>query len=116
MHIFPSGDHSIPLSEVNNITIPFVSDFLYTTLDCYEGTNIKESQLNLEVYPNPARDVLNVVVSDLAIDMQVLNMLGERLALTVIDGKIDVSDLASGLYCLELKTRDKAILTKFVKQ
>lgn len=116
LHTFPSGDHSIPFSEVNNVTIPFVSDFLYTTLDCYEETAVNENELTVELYPNPVRDVLNVVVSDLAIDMQVLNMLGERLALTVVDGKIDVSDLASGLYCLELKTRDKAILTKFVKQ
>jgi len=116
LHIFSSGDHSIPLSEVNNITIPFVSDFLYTTLDCYEGTNIKESQLNLELYPNPARDVLNVVISDPVLDVQILNMLGERFTFTVMDGKIDISNLASGFYCLELKIKDKAILTKFVKQ
>tara|TARA_B100000900_G_C20598844_1_gene724642 strand:+ start:2997 stop:4175 length:1179 start_codon:yes stop_codon:yes gene_type:complete len=116
LHIFPSGDHSIPFSEVNNITIPFVSDFLYTTLDCYEGTNIKESQLELEVYPNPARDVLNVVISDQVLGVQILNMLGERFTFTVMDGKIDISDLASGFYCLELKTRDTTILTKFVKQ
>ena len=117
LHTFPSGDHSIPWTEMDNVTIPFVSDFLYTTLDCYEGTDVNENELTVEVYPNPVRDVLNVLVSDLVLDVQILNMLGERFTLSVSsDGKIDVSVLASGVYCLEFKTRDKTVVTKFVKQ
>ena len=117
LHTFPSGDHSIPLTQVNSLTIPFVSDFLYTTLDCYEGANVTESEFNVAVYPNPTKDFLNVSISDPAIDMQVLNMLGECFSRPLCsDGKIDVSALPSGVYCLELKTRNKTILTKFVKQ
>ena len=117
LHTFPSGDHSIPLTQVNSLTIPFVSDFLYTTLDCYEGASVTESEFNVAVYPNPTKDFLNVSISDPAIDMQVLNMLGECFSPPLCsDGKIDVSALPSGVYCLELKTRNKTILTKFVKQ
>ena len=117
LYTFPSGDHSIPWAEMDNVTIPFVSEFLYTTLDCYEETDVNENELNVELYPNPVRDVLNLFVSDLVFDMQILNMLGERFTLKAsLDGKIDVSSLAPGVYCLELKTREKAILAKFVKQ
>ena len=49
--------------------------------------------------------------------VQILNMLGERFALPVSsNGKIDVSALASGVYSLEIKTRDRTVVKKFVKQ
>ena len=71
----------------------------------------------LELYPNPARNILNVLVSDQIFDVQVLNMIGERFALQMSsNGKIDVSALLSGVYCLEFKTREKTVVTKFVKQ
>ena len=117
LYTFPSGDHSIPLTQVNNVTIPFISDFLYTTLDCYEGSNVTENEVNVSVYPNPTRDFLNVSSYDHAVDIQVMNMLGERFSFPVSsDGKINVSALPSGVYCLEFEIGKKIIITKFVKQ
>ena len=117
LYTFPSGDHAIPVVEMDNITVPFISDFLYTTLDCFEATDLNEDELTFELYPNPTRNILNAVVSDQVLDVQGHNMLGVRFALSIdSNGKIDVSSLSSGLYCLELKTKDKTIVTKFVKQ
>ena len=73
--------------------------------------------LLFELYPNPVRNILNVLVTDQVLDVQILNMLGERFVPPVSsNGKIDVSALASGVYCLEIKTRDRTVVTKFVKQ
>ena len=117
LYTFPSGDHAIPVLEMDNITVPFISDFLFTTLDCFEGTALSKNELTVELYPNPARNILNVLVSDQIFDVQVLNMIGERFALQMSsNGKIDVSTLASGVYCLEFKTREKTVVTKFLKQ
>ena len=105
------------MTQVNNVTIPFISDFLYTTLDCYEGSNVTENEVNVSVYPNPTRDFLNVSSYDHAVDIQVMNMLGERFSFPVSsDGKINVSALPSGVYCLEFEIGKKIIITKFVKQ
>jgi len=118
LYTFPSGDHVIPWTEIDNVTIPFVSDFLYTTLDCYGGmTSVSQNDLNVEVYPNPVRDVLNIVVSGLNQNIQVFNMLGECYPLDLYDGgRVDVSFLAPGVYYIEFKTRDNLEVVKFVKQ
>ena len=116
-HIFPSGDHSIPVLEMDNITVPFISDFLYTTLDCFEETDVNKNELTIKLYPNPARNILNMLVPDMVTDVQILNMLGKRFVLPVSsNGKIDVSPLVPGVYSLESKTRDKIVVKKFVKQ
>ncbi len=117
LYTFSSGGHSIPSIDIDNVTIPFISDFLYTTLDCYEGSNVIENEVNVSVYPNPTRDFLNVSSYDHAVDIKVMNMLGERFPFTVSsDGKINVSALPSGVYYLEFESRKKIIITKFVKQ
>ena len=117
LYTFPSGGHAIPVLEMDNITVPFISDFLYTTLDCYEGTGVNKNELTIEVYPNPVMDVLNILTSTPVLDVKIINMLGERFLISVSsDRKIDVSALTSGVYCLEFKTKDKTVVTKFVKQ
>ncbi len=117
LYTFSSGGHSIPSIDIDNVTIPFISDFIYTTLDCNEETYVNENELSVELYPNPVSDVLNVVVSDPNPDLQVMNILGKRFSLNIgTDGKIDVSTLISGVYYVKIKTRDKVFITKFVKQ
>ena len=116
-YTFPSGDHAIPVLEMNSITVPFISDFLYTTLDCFEGTGVNKNELTIEVYPNPARNVLNVLVPDKVFDIQILNMLGEHSVSSISsNGKIDISALSSGVYSIVFKTRDQTVVKKFVKQ
>ena len=116
-YTFPSGDHAIPVLEMDNITVPFISDFLYTTLDCFEGTGVNKNELTIELYPNPVRNILNVLVSDKVFDIQILNMLESVLYLPVSsNGKIDISALAAGVYSLEFKTRERTVVKKFVKQ
>ena len=116
LYTFPSGDHAIPVVEMDNITVPFISEFLYTTLDCFEATDVNEDGLTYGLYPNPAKDVLNVVVSEPIIDVQITNMLGKRFSLNIYNGMIDVSFLSSGVYCLELKTKNKIFTEKFFKK
>ena len=117
LHTFSSGGHSIPSIDMYNITIPFISDFIYTTLDCNEETYVNENELSFEVYPNPVSDVLNVVVFDPILDLKVMNMIGKHFSLNISsDGKIDVSTLIPGVYYLEVKIRDKVLVTKFVKR
>ena len=116
-HTFPSGDHAIPILEMDNVTVPFISDFLYTTLDCFEGTDVNKNELTIELYPNPVRNILNVLGANKVLEVQILSILGERFVPPVSsNGKIDVSALASGVYSLEIKTRDRIVVKKFVKQ
>ena len=117
LYTFSSGGHSIPSIDMYNVTIPFISDFIYTTLDCNEETYVNENELSVEVYPNPVSEVLNVVVFDPILDLKVMNMIGKHFSLNISsDGKIDVSTLIPGVYYLEVKIRDKVLVTKFVKR
>ena len=78
-----------------------------------------KSNINFNVYPNPANDILNYNLDthnsrNTAI-LCIYNVYG-RLVLQLeiqntIEGKINVSDLSSGIYMLEIKN-EKEILTK----
>ena len=78
---------------------------------------MNKNELTIELYPNPVRNILNVLGTNKVLEVQILSILGERFVPPVSsNGKIDVSALASGVYSLEIKTRDRTVVKKFVKQ
>ncbi|MPM06590.1 hypothetical protein SDC9_52892 [bioreactor metagenome] len=72
----------------------------------------------LRIYPNPASDILNVVLSE-ASQIKVLDMTGRIIISTEFAGagtySIDLSDLSPGLYVIE-NTGATASASKFLKQ
>ena len=70
------------------------------------------------IYPNPTNDVLNV---DLPSNVEVLSanlydILGKDTNLRLIDGTINTSNLARGVYILNLRTDSGSLTQKIVKQ
>jgi len=70
-------------------------------------TNINTDLTNIKVYPNPASNLINVDINTTVagnIEVQVLNMLGQKLNTTAaIDHKaqINVNELPSGCYIID---------------
>ena len=81
---------------------------------------------NLEVYPNPSRDVFNVTFTSETIQdlkVRILNIVGEELInedLQQFVGQytkqIDLSNNAKGIYFLEIQTNDGIINKKLILQ
>lgn len=73
------------------------------------------SGLDITLYPNPAKDILQLKTSLEVLDITILNMLGQ----TVFNGRgnrLDVSALPSGQYMLKATTDRGIWKAKFIKQ
>lgn len=97
---FPEG-YTQTTSDVSFIAIDFA---VYS--DCLVDAVVPEKPLELLIYPNPARERINVVGIPSGSTWSLLNMRGQEVKLGSDSGRveIDVEDLTSGLYILKIKT------------
>ena len=84
-----------------------------------EENGVSETSINLNVYPNPANDIINI---DCGTDnshktVTIHNNLGQLVYSEQIQGKttIDVKDFATGIYYIGVKSTSKNDFVKFVK-
>lgn len=106
----PAGGELIPLSIAVSVE---------------EGDIISESALN--VYPNPARSIVNINYSmerDEAVSFEIYNMLGNKMQ-AISNGyqsagsysqQLNISDLANGMYLLRILAGDTQVIRKIKVQ
>lgn len=72
----------------------------------------------VSVYPNPMNEVLNVSIpSNIEIDSaNLFDVLGKDTGLQLVNGQINTSNLARGVYILNINTDRGSMTTKVVKQ
>ncbi|CAM4054707.1 T9SS type A sorting domain-containing protein [Flavobacterium antarcticum] len=76
----------------------------------------------ISVYPNPATDLLNVATngSDTINAVQIVDLNGREVFTksfsNVSDAQINVNDLSAGMYLINIKSGDKSVTKKFLKQ
>ena len=70
------------------------------------------------MYPNPTENTLNIRMMDnRSVSYQIYNLMGQSLKTgKVTQQEINVADLASGLYIVEVNDGQKAITKKFAKK
>ncbi len=92
--------------------------YMFDDVDIYDATvNTKFiAGSNIQVYPNPASNNLNVTVNKLT-DYKVVDLTGR----IVLSGKIErnnieISSLNNGIYILQLSTEAGLVSTRFTKQ
>ena len=56
---------------------------------------------NVEIYPNPAKDIINISGSDI-MKVEIYNSVGQLIISTEHKNEIDVSMLNSGLYIVRI--------------
>lgn len=107
LHVFSSGGHAIPYSSIEEVSIPFISAFLYTTLDCYDATiSLEESALDIAIYPNPAEDRVEIRSKDLVESVRLLDLMGR----TIFEKDLGLKQFSlilppvSGFHVLQLTT------------
>jgi hypothetical protein len=117
-------------NSLYSFTDPFPVSLAYYRLRStdFDGTeNYSEIQiLNrgndffLELYPNPAEDVLNLISTypEQSFDIKIFNSFGEAVKLAQLNNTtINVSDLSPGLYYLQIFMAPNTFYTyKFIKK
>lgn len=94
-------------------SIPFA-----VTVDVYLSNDEFDKE-GLKYYPNPVNDVLNIDYVEPIRFVEVFDLLGKRVkTLNANDQnvQIDLSDLASGTYMIQLKTDSKTQFIKVIKK
>ncbi|BFO66690.1 T9SS type A sorting domain-containing protein [Chryseobacterium sp. KCF3-3] len=77
---------------------------------------IDKENTSISVYPNPAKDVLNIRSKQEIIKAEIYDATGRIISsLSVTGNSISVSELSKGNYILKAFTKDKLLVQKFIK-
>lgn len=83
-----------------------------------DPTNVAELEpVALQIYPNPARDVVNIVSSELIQEIRLINMLGQMIHTSTVESasvQLNVSGFDRGIYFIQIRT-DKGFTTERVQ-
>ncbi len=112
--------HTILFQPTNDITEPielwlFFRRHSFVIADINEQNNISG---NIQVYPNPATDYLNIEAPLKSI-IGILNVQGQLITVASVTSNnetINVSNLSSGVYVMEVRTEKGVAVKKFVKE
>ncbi len=80
---------------------------------------LNSDNINVSVYPNPANDVLNVKLSEVAESVSIISMDGKVVSTQIVNGTsttVDVSELTSGVYLYEVVTANGTVRNTFMKK
>jgi trimeric autotransporter adhesin len=111
-----SACETFPYGEVEDYTVNVGST---TTTSLAEGNQLaNESNLfDFELYPNPTSTSLQInMLDNRAVTYKIYNLIGQPLKTGKVTQEINVSDLSSGMYILEVNDGQKSISKKFVKK
>jgi photosystem II stability/assembly factor-like uncharacterized protein len=109
------GDFNVTLKVVNSFGD---NTLLKTNYIHVGGVGINDiSNVSITMYPNPARDVLNLSCSQTIQTIQIYNLVGQSVVDLKADSKeytVNVSNLNNGVYTLKLTINDKPYIKKIV--
>jgi hypothetical protein len=80
------------------------------------GINDLSNNVSLNIYPNPATDVLHCDFDFGNYSVSLFDMMGGSLPLLISDDGINVSALPVGIYGLHIQNNESSIVKKFIKQ
>ncbi len=73
-------------------------------------TGISEVETSIDIFPNPANDILNITSSEIISEIEIVNTLGQVVFRTEVNSNnvvCDVNGLASGVYVVKIHLFDK---------
>lgn len=97
---------------VLNKKIPYI--YKVDNIDTYTTVNNTFSS-NLNIYPNPTKDKLHININERANEVYLLNSLGQRIEVDMINNEIDLSEFSDGVYYLFINTNSGLYKGKVVK-
>jgi hypothetical protein len=118
-YVFPNLGSGIFTVGVQAVYELGVSDIVTVTFPPYTSLNEIEEQI-VAIYPNPARDVINVSANTNIKEISVFNILGNliyRIELNEEKAQLPLNDYISGFYFINVttetgQTTHKIVITK----
>jgi hypothetical protein len=118
-------DQGMNISFSPNSQVKYYPNYPYIITNYCDFTNvpeIKEPENELSVYPNPAHNAITVRSNESGVrSVEIENVVGEkvfslRTPNSKLQTKIDVSNLAPGIYFVKVATDRGGVVRKFIKQ
>jgi bacillolysin len=102
-------DYTVNITAVGTIEEPVINDIAFATDNA--GSEIT-------VYPNPVDNELSISLANkTGTTFTITNTLGQQVRSGQLsENPIDVSDLGTGIYLIELKGSQKTVTKKFIKK
>lgn len=84
----------------------------------FSGINENQSTADLNIYPNPSSDYLNLKgIGEVGSSIEIIDALGRKIMETSFANSINISKLTTGIYTLRILTKDNhSYYSKFVKE
>ena len=88
---------------------------LYNNNTTLSSSDFSQDRLEVKLYPNPVRDILNIEIEKDIKSIEIYNIQGQKV-LSSNQKQINVSDLAAGMYMVRIQDTDNNIATKKVNK
>jgi hypothetical protein len=75
------------------------------------SSSFSQNNLEVKLYPNPVRDILNIEIENDIQSIEIYNIQGQKV-LSSNQKQLNVSDLATGMYIVRIQDIDNNIATK----
>lgn len=112
----PTACETFSYGEVEDYTVNIGSSTVNSVTQGSEIAN-EVNNFDMDVFPNPTESSLSVrMVDNRSVSYKVYNLLGQTLKAGKLNQEINVSDLVSGMYILEVNDGQKTITKKFAKK
>ena len=106
----PTACETFSYGQVEDYTVNIISA-------AKETETAKNSFSTIEVYPNPTTSVLNVTSVSEKATYRVYNMLGQMVITGKLsNGTINVSNINTGNYIVEVNDNETITVKRFIKQ
>lgn len=94
----------------------YVDDFEYVngSLSCVLGVN-EVNEVTFSIYPNPTKDILQIAIDEPIKNVSIFTLQG-RLVNQYKNSTINISNLQTGLYFIEIETENGKGVQKFIKE
>lgn len=107
----------IELENLEGTIVELVTQFFFG--NC-EVLSIDDTSLqDVSIYPNPAKDIVNITSSQGIDNIAIYNLLGQKVATYTISGQnssIDLQALSAGAYILEVAANNQKSTYKLIKE
>lgn len=85
-------------------------------IDTATTLGVQQTEVSpLSVYPNPAKDILNIKAKNIT-GVEIYNLVGQKVSAVKSADKVDVSGLSKGVYLIKVTAEGKTQTTKFIKE
>ena len=116
---FKDGNGAIPTS-LGGVNFNSVSTDHELYIDDFNFVNAvlgveKKNLTNFSVYPNPANDEVNILFNEEIEEVRIYDLSGKLLLSGFSEKTVDVSNLTTGLYFMELSSIYGKSIQKFIK-